>query len=181
MSDRKWILLVEDNAFDADLAIRSLGEGKCPHEVQVARDGEEALDRLYRRGEFAACPEDRPAVVLLDLKMPKVDGLEVLRQLKADPRLRTIPVVMLTSSREVTDVDRCYGMGANAYVVKPVNYNQYSAAIQAIGAFWAMTNEPAPPRPAPDSSIENRGRCESSGAAQAHSPVTRSGAHVPGA
>lgn len=179
MTGRKWILLVEDNACDADLAIRSLSEGRVPHEVRVARDGEEALDCLYRRGEFGACPEDRPSVVLLDLKMPRVNGLEVLGQIKSDPQLRNIPVVVFTSSREEADVARCYQVGANAYVVKPVNFNQYSAALQAIGTFWMMTNEPAPPGPSPD--LSGKSKDAVSAAAQTRAPDTRAGTHVPGA
>ena len=110
----------------------------------VTRDGSEALDYLYRRGEFANRKNGQPAVILLDLKMPKVDGLEVLRTVKSDPELQRIPVVMLTSSREETDLVKSYQLGANAYVVKPVDFPQFVAAVKELGAFWALLNEPPP-------------------------------------
>lgn len=140
----KRILLVEDNERDIELTLAAFEEHKLVNEVVVARDGIEALDYLHRRGQFAHRGPD-PAVVLLDLKMPKVNGLEVLAQMKSDPRLRTIPVVVLTSSREEPDLARCYGLGANAYVVKPVDFRQFIQAIQSLGFFWAILNEPPPP------------------------------------
>jgi CheY-like chemotaxis protein len=116
------------------------------NEIVVARHGGEALDYLYRRGKFESRPGGNPIVVLLDLKMPKVDGLEVLRQMKADPALKLIPVVMLTSSREEGDLVNSYQLGTNAYVVKPVGFEQFTDAIRQLGMFWAVLNEP-PPEP----------------------------------
>src|SRR5260221_9306894 len=143
----KRILLVEDSSNDAELTQIMLAKCETPIKVDVVRDGEEALDYLHRRGAFAARPPGEPAVILLDLKMPKVGGLEVLREVKADraaEQLKTIPVVMLTSSREVQDVRECYRLGANGYVVKPVDATQFMQAIKNLGAFWAATNEPPP-------------------------------------
>jgi CheY-like chemotaxis protein len=119
------------------------------NEVVVARDGEEALDFLYRRGIFKLRSEGNPAVVLLDLKLPKVDGLEVLETLKSDENLRTVPVVMLTSSREEQDLLRSYNLGVNAYVVKPVDFQHFVTALREIGLFWAVINEPPPGSIAP--------------------------------
>jgi CheY-like chemotaxis protein len=146
----KWILLAEDNPNDADLAMRAL-TGQCPsHEVVLVSDGEAALDCLYRRGSYETRPSNRPACVLLDLKMPKVDGLEVLRQVKADHALNAIPVVVFTSSREEQDLIRSYRLGANAYVVKPVEFRQFLATLQSLHAFWLSINEPPPDQPPPD-------------------------------
>lgn len=144
MNKHKWILLVEDDENDADLALRALSLNQAPEEVIVARDGSEALDCLYQREGFHQRGNGNPTVVLLDLKMPKMDGVEVLRQLKTDPRLRTIPIVMLTSSREEADIARSYDFGVNAYVVKPVDFQEYVAAIKEIKMFWAVLNEPPP-------------------------------------
>jgi CheY-like chemotaxis protein len=142
--DPKRILLAEDSAQDAELTLMALGEYRVAHEVVHVRDGVQALDYLYRRGAFAMRDQGHPAVVLLDLKMPKVDGLDVLRTIKTDDQLKTIPVVMLTSSREETDLARSYNLGVNAYVVKPVGFRQFVQAIKDLGVFWAVLNEPPP-------------------------------------
>ena len=144
MTEIKRILLAEDNPNDVELTLTALAEFHLANEVVVARDGGEALDYLYRRGSFADRPQGHPAVVLLDLKMPKVDGLEVLRQLKADPNLKSIPIVMVTSSREETDLVKSYELGANAYVVKPVDFQDFVRAVKDLGSFWAVVNEPPP-------------------------------------
>lgn len=144
MSKLKWILLVEDNEKDADLAQRALAAGKAHVEIVVAHDGQEALDCLHRREEFRFRREGNPAVVLLDLKMPRVDGFEVLKQIKEDPHLKSIPVVVFTSSREEFDLAHCYDLNANAYVVKPVDFRQYLAALKEVAAFWLGINEPPP-------------------------------------
>jgi CheY-like chemotaxis protein len=136
------ILLVEDNAGDVELILAALDKSKLAIEVVVARDGGEALDYLHRRGEFATRPPGNPAVIFLDLKMPKVDGLEVLRQIKSSDELNTIPVVILTSSRDETGLAQCYQLGANSYVVKPVDFQQFAEAIRQLGVFWAVVNEP---------------------------------------
>ncbi len=137
------ILLAEDDPRDVELTLEALREHNLTNEVVVARDGEEALDYVYRRGAFASRPEGQPVVVLLDLKMPKVDGVEVARQLKSDARTRVIPVVVLTSSRESRDLEECYRLGVNAYVVKPLSFHEFIEAIKVLGAFWAVLNEPA--------------------------------------
>ncbi|MBI2977193.1 MAG: response regulator [Chloroflexi bacterium] len=138
------ILLVEDDARDVELTLNALEEYNLANEVVVARDGAEALDYLYRRGEYRLCAEGNPVVVLLDLKLPKVDGREVLRTIKADDRFRVMPVVMLTSSREESDLVESYKLGANAYVVKPVDFHEFVNAIKQLGVFWAVVNEPPP-------------------------------------
>lgn len=140
------VLLVEDNLNDIELTTTALKQNNIVNEIVVTRDGAEALDYFHRRGRFAGRPAGDPLVVLLDLKMPKVDGLEVLRQLKTDPKLRVIPVVMLTSSREEIDLIKSYRLGTNAYVVKPVGFEQFADAIRQLGIFWAVLNEP-PPEP----------------------------------
>ena len=144
MTARRTILLAEDNPRDVELTLAALSENLAPHEIIVSRDGAEALDYLYSRGRFATRPPGNPVLVLLDLKMPKVDGLEVLRTIKSDAHLRLIPVVMLTSSREERDLARSYGLGANAYVVKPVSYAVFVDALKNTGSFWGATNEPPP-------------------------------------
>ena len=144
MEKLKRILLVEDDPYDAELTLTGLSEFNLANEVVVARDGEEALDFLYRRGKFAGRTDGNPAVVLLDLKLPKVGGLEVLRQLKTDDTLKMVPVVILTSSHEDRDMVEGYKLGTNAYVVKPVDFHQFVDAIKHIGAFWAVINEPPP-------------------------------------
>jgi CheY-like chemotaxis protein len=136
-----YILLADDSENDLELTQRALAQSKLANEIVVARDGAEALDILYRRGLFSSRAEMDPIVCLLDIKMPKVTGFEVLAKMKADPRLRFIPVVMLTSSNQGPDVDECYRLGANAYVVKPVDFVQFADAIRAIGKFWAVLNE----------------------------------------
>ena len=144
MAAVKTILLVEDNANDMELTLAALQDSNVSNTVEVARDGAEALDYLHRRGAFASRASENPVVVLLDLKMPKVDGLEVLREMKATPALRLVPVVMLTSSREESDLVRSYSLGANAYVVKPVDFHKFFESVQQLGVFWALLNEPVP-------------------------------------
>jgi CheY-like chemotaxis protein len=140
MAKVKRILLAEDNANDVELTLEALSHHNLANEVIVARDGQEALDYLYRRGAFKMREEGNPAVVLLDLKMPKVDGMEVLRQVKADPDLRTVPVVVLTSSQEERDLVESYHLGVNAYVVKPVDFNEFVVAVKELGLFWSIIN-----------------------------------------
>ena len=137
-----YILLADDNANDLELTQRALAQYKLANEIVVVRDGTEALDFLYRRGSYSSRHEIDPMVVLLDIKMPKLDGIEVLRTMKAEPRFQLIPVVMLTSSRQGPDVEECYQLGANAYVVKPVDFAQFADAVKTIGKFWAVLNEP---------------------------------------
>jgi CheY-like chemotaxis protein len=144
MNDLRRILLAEDNEKDVELTLTSLEQNNLANEVDVVHDGEEALNYLYRRGKFQTRPEGHPAVVLLDIKMPKVDGLQVLRQIKADSQLKTIPAVILTSSREERDLIEGYRLGANAYVIKPVDFQQFMEAIKQVGAFWAIVNQPPP-------------------------------------
>lgn len=140
----KRILLVEDSPNDVELILTSLAESHLGNEVVVVQDGEEALDYLYRRGVFQRRMEGNPVVVLLDLKLPKVDGIEVLASLKSDPGLKILPVVVLTSSREEPDLNQCYQLGANAYVVKPIDFDEFMQAIKNVGLFWAAINEPPP-------------------------------------
>jgi CheY-like chemotaxis protein len=137
----KRILLAEDNPKDIELALEALEENNLANDVVVVRNGEEALDYLYRRGQFSTRAEGNPAVVLLDLKMPKVDGMEVLRQIKTDEHMKVVPIVMLTSSREEQDLVKSYQLGANAYVVKPIDFQQVVDAIKQLGLFWAVLNE----------------------------------------
>lgn len=144
MADLRPILLVEDNPRDLELTLAALAKCQLANDIVVARDGAEALDFLYARGEHAERTPGDPAVVLLDLKLPKVDGLEVLETVKRDPHQRQIPVVMLTSSREERDLVRSYELGVNAFVVKPVDFNAFFEAIQDLGMFWAILNEPPP-------------------------------------
>jgi len=138
------ILMVEDDSKDVELTITALEEYNLANEVIVTRDGEEALDYLYCRGKYQSRSSDNPAVMLLDLKLPKVDGLEVLRQVKSDEKLRMIPVVVLTSSHEEKDMVASYKLGVNAYVVKPVDFHEFVNAIKELGVFWAVINA-APP------------------------------------
>lgn len=144
MTTQKWILLAEDNPQDADLAIRALAAGEIREAVVVAHDGLEALDCLNHRGGFKATADDNPSVVLLDLKMPRLDGMEVLRRIKGDERLKNIPVVVFTSSREDVDIARCYALGANAYVVKPVDFQKFRDVVREVRTFWMTFNEPPP-------------------------------------
>jgi CheY-like chemotaxis protein len=143
-TELKRILLVEDNQKDIDLAFAALAENSLADEVVVVRDGEQAIDYLYQRGNFQLRASGNPAVILLDLKLPKVSGLEVLTQIKSDPQLRVIPVVMLTSSREEVDLASSYQRGVNAYVVKPVTFSRFVDALRDLGVFWAELNEPPP-------------------------------------
>jgi CheY-like chemotaxis protein len=144
MSELARILLVEDDPRDVELTLTALGEYNLANEVVVTRDGEKALDYLYSRGEFSTRSHDNPAVMLLDLKLPKIDGLEVLQQIRSDEQLRLIPVVVLTSSHEEKDMIRSYQLGVNAYVVKPVDFHEFVNAIKELGVFWAVINEPPP-------------------------------------
>jgi len=144
MSELKKILLVEDNPNDVELTLEALKEHNLANAVEVARDGVEALDYLHRRGQFASRPQGNPAVILLDLKLPRMDGHEVLKQIRADKDLRLIPVVVLTSSREETDLVQSYQNGVNAYVVKPVVFSEFIGAVKELGLFWAVFNEPPP-------------------------------------
>lgn len=146
MSNVGRILLAEDEPKDVELTLTALDEYHLANEVIVARDGEEALDFLYRRGKFQTRDRENPAVVLLDLKLPNVDGLEVLQQIRSDENLKLIPVVVLTSSREERDMVGSYKLGVNAYVVKPVDFYEFVNAIKELGIFWAIINEPPPGR-----------------------------------
>jgi DNA-binding response OmpR family regulator len=138
------ILMVEDDPKDVELSLTALEEYNLANEVVVARDGEEALDYLYCRGKFAARPDGNPAVLLLDLKLPKVNGLEVLQQIRSDEKLKMIPVVVLTSSHEEKDMVASYKLGVNAYVVKPVDFHEFVNAIKELGIFWGIINQPPP-------------------------------------
>jgi CheY-like chemotaxis protein len=138
------ILMVEDDPKDVELTLMALEEYHLANEVVVTRDGEQALDYLYCREEYKTRPSGNPAVMLLDLKLPKVDGLEVLKQIKSDGALRMIPVVVLTSSNEEKDMVASYKLGVNAYVVKPVDFHEFVNAIKELGVFWAIINEPPP-------------------------------------
>ncbi len=144
MSPFKRILLVEDDPKDVELTISALDEYNLANDIFVVRDGAEAQDYLYRRGAFEQEPGGNPVVILLDLKMPKVDGVQVLKQIKSDEHLQMIPVVVLTSSSESQDLEACYQLGANAYVVKPVKFTDFVEAVKGIGVFWALINKPPP-------------------------------------
>ncbi len=141
------ILLAEDDPNDVELTLIALRERHLANEVDVVNNGAQALDYLFRRGEYAQRSPEHPAVVLLDIKMPKIDGLEVLRQIRGDPAVCHLPVVILTSSREEGDLVRSYELGVNAYVVKPVDFDQFVHAVSELGMFWAVINEPPPGRP----------------------------------
>jgi CheY-like chemotaxis protein len=144
MSTLGRILIVEDDPNDVELTLTALEEYKLANEVVVTRDGEEALDYLYCRGSYKTRSNGNPAVLLLDLKLPKRDGREVLQQIKADEKLKMIPVVVLTSSHEEKDVVASYKLGVNAYVVKPVDFHEFVNAVKELGVFWAVINEPPP-------------------------------------
>lgn len=144
MNPLRSILLAEDNPRDVELTLAALAEHHLANDVVVLTDGAQVLDYLYCRGEYERRPRIQPVVVLLDLKMPKVNGLEVLRTLKGDPGLKEIPVVVLTSSREAPDLAECYRLGVNAYVVKPVDFSSFVSTVKQVGAFWAILNEPPP-------------------------------------
>jgi CheY-like chemotaxis protein len=140
----KWILFAEDDPLDRELTVTALSEYRLTNQIAAVPDGVEALDYLHRRGRYADLPPGNPAVVLLDLKMPRVGGLEVLREIRATPHLRLLPVVILTSSREEADITESYNLGANAFVVKPVDFHAFVEAMKKIGLFWAVLNEPPP-------------------------------------
>ena len=144
ITEIRTILLAEDSPDDVELTLEALRENRLVNDVVVCRDGADTLDYLYRRHAYEGRAGANPMLILLDLKMPKVDGLGVLRQIKADPALRTIPVVMLTSWREEEDLVRSYDLGVNAYVVKPVEFAEFIQAVRMIGGFWAVINEPPP-------------------------------------
>jgi CheY-like chemotaxis protein len=144
MAHLRPILLAEDNPNDVELTLSALHSLNLANEIIVVNDGAQALDFLQRRNSFNERPAVAPAVILLDLKMPRVDGLEALRQIRADPQLKTLPIVILTSSREENDLVKGYQLGANAYVVKPVDFDQFIAAVSQLGVFWALINEPPP-------------------------------------
>jgi CheY-like chemotaxis protein len=144
MAEPSKILLVEDDPHDVELTLSALTENHLTNEIVVARDGAEALDYLYRRGHFQSREAGNPAVILLDLKLPKVDGLEVLKRIKTDPDLKTVPVVMLTSSREEQDLVESYNSGSNAYVVKPVGFRDFVEAVREVGLFWTVINQLPP-------------------------------------
>lgn len=144
MAELRPILVVEDNPKDLELTLAALAKCQLANEIHIARDGAEALDYLFRRGPFAGREGGDPAVVLLDLKLPKLDGLEVLEHVKGHEDTQRIPVVMLTSSREERDLVRSYSLGVNSFVVKPVDFNAFFEAIQDLGMFWAVINHPAP-------------------------------------
>jgi len=143
----KRILLAEDNLDDVELTLRVLAEYHLANKVDVVRDGVDALDYLFCRGRFADRPPGNPALILLDNKMPRVDGLEVVRLVKSDERLKTIPVVMLTSSHEQADLFKSYELGVNAYVIKPVKFFDFVNAVRQLGSFWGIVNEPPPQSP----------------------------------
>lgn len=145
MSVAKPILLVDDDPYDVELTLMALEEIHLANDIKVTRDGSEALDYLFKRGPYVERAGNNPILVLLDNKMPKVDGLEVLRQIKTDPKLKTTPVVMLTSSRQDQDLLESYHLGANAYVVKPVIFTAFIEAVKRLGLFWLLTNEAPPP------------------------------------
>ena len=137
------LMLVEDNPQDLELAVRALRKANLSNHIQIARDGAEALEYIFCEGPYAARKiEDGPKVILLDLKLPKIDGLEVLKRIKGDPRTRMIPVVVLTSSKEQSDVIESYQLGVNSYIVKPVNFEQFSDAVSKLGLYWLLHNQP---------------------------------------
>lgn len=144
MSASKRILLVEDSENDVTLILAAFAEAHLADQVVVANDGQEALDYLYRQGPHAGRAAENPSVVLMDLKLPRVDGLQVLSRMKSDPALKLVPVVMFTSSREEVDLVRSYGLGANAYVIKPVSFQELEAALEGLRVFWTEVNEPPP-------------------------------------
>jgi len=146
MTDLRQILLAEDNANDVELTLTALKANRIVNDVVVTRDGAETLDYLCHRGKYVDRRGGDPALILLDLKMPRVDGLEVLRQVKSSATLKSIPVVVLTSSRQEQDLIRSYDLGVNAYVVKPVDFHDFVDAVKLLGGFWALINEPPPRR-----------------------------------
>jgi len=149
MTEIRRLLLVEDNSRDVELTLAALENNHVINAIDVARDGVEALDYLYRRGKFAGRPPGEPAVVLLDIKMPRLNGTEVLRQIKSDLQFKGLPVVMFTSSREEPDLKECYALGVNAYIVKPLEFAAFVAAVKEVGAFWVILNERPSQQPPP--------------------------------
>ena len=147
MSELRRILLVEDSENDINLTLAALEETNLANTVDVVRDGQEALDYLFRTGTYADRADEDPCVVLLDLKLPKLDGLEVLAKLKSDDARKAIPIVMLTSSGEERDLTRSYALGVNAYVVKPIGFAEFMTALKELGLFWAVVNRPPPKQP----------------------------------
>lgn len=143
-TDIRTILLAEDNTNDVELTLAAFRENHLLNDIVVTKDGAQTLDYLFKRSAYEARANGNPGLILLDLKMPKVDGLEVLRIIKSDPKLKTIPVVVLTSSRQEQDLIRSYNLGVNAYVVKPVDFREFVDAVKALGGFWAVVNEPPP-------------------------------------
>lgn len=137
------ILLVEDNAYDAELTISALKEYNLANKIEHVQDGPEALDFMFGTGSYSGQGYSAPKVILLDLKLPKLNGLEVLKRLKSDPRTKKIPVIMLTSSREEPDIDSAYGLGANSYIVKPVDFYKFVEALKNVGFYWMLLNEPS--------------------------------------
>ncbi|MGD0036967.1 MAG: response regulator [Bacteroidota bacterium] len=146
MSDLRTILLAEDNPKDVELTLEALSEHNLANHVTVVKDGVEAMEYLHCEGKYKMRRQGNPAVVLLDIKMPRMDGIEVLRAIRNDPTLKTLPVVMLTSSREEPDLKKSYELGANAYVVKPVDFQDFMEAVKQVGVFWAVLNEMPPER-----------------------------------
>ncbi len=142
------ILLVEDDEADIELTVTAFKKYNLCNDIDIARDGVEALDYLHRRGEYENRSEHDPVVVLLDLKMPRMGGIEVLEKIKTDSKLKRIPVVVMTSSKEHPDIEKCYDLGVNAYVVKPVNFNEFTDSIKKLGLFWLVLNQ-APVQRAP--------------------------------
>jgi two-component system response regulator len=146
LKDQVEILLVEDDPDDLDLTMRALADAQIGNRIQVARDGEEALDFLFCRGAYSERdPDCHPKLILLDLKLAKVDGLEVLAEIKSDPRTKTLPVVILTSSKQEQDLARGYRLGANSYIQKPVDFDQFQAAVKRLGYYWLLMNQTPPP------------------------------------
>ena len=146
MTQKVDILLVEDNADDIELAVHALREEKLANGITIARDGEEALDIIFHRGQWAGPATLPPRLILLDLKLPKVDGLDVLRALKGDPRTKAIPIVVMTSSKEERDLVESYKLGVNAYVQKPVGFDEFRGIVKELGLFWLVINQPPPPQ-----------------------------------
>lgn len=141
MVNLRKILLVEDNPNDIELTVEAFSEFNLANRLVILNDGVQAMDYLYYRGEYKNREVEDPAVILLDIKMPRMDGIEVLQEVKNDPHLKIIPVVMLTSSREEPDLKKCYGLGVNAYIVKPVNFKDFFESVKSVGIFWAVLNE----------------------------------------
>jgi two-component system, response regulator len=136
------ILLVEDNPYDLELTLRAFRQNKLANRVDVVRDGQEALDYLFRTGMYVDRPDEHPKVVLLDLKLPKVTGIEVLRKLRADPVMNLLPVVVLTTSQENSDVTECYRLGVNSFIVKPVEFSKFTEVVRELGMYWLVLNQP---------------------------------------